>query len=73
MIPHSAAMAWAVRAKSPVTCGFRQYVFGFCLEEVHTMKILMPALRKVSTTEGISSRGGSTMPTIPTNVKPVRA
>ena len=56
MIPHSAAMAWAVRAKSPVT-----------------MKIRIPAPRKVETTDGISSLGGSTIPTIPTKVRPVRA
>lgn len=35
-----------------------------------TMKIRIPALLSVATTTGISSRGGSTMPTMPTRVRP---
>lgn len=35
------------------------------------MKILIPALRSVLTTTGISSRGGSTIPTSPTSVNPL--
>lgn len=38
-----------------------------------TIKNLIPARLKVDTTEGISSRGGSTIPTRPTNVRPDRA
>lgn len=37
------------------------------------MKIRIPALLNVLTTEGISSRGGSTIPTMPTRVSPVLA
>lgn len=55
-MPHSRAMAWAVRAKSPVT-----------------MKMRTPARRSVRTTSGISGRGGSTMATSPTSVRPEAA
>lgn len=37
------------------------------------MKMRMPARRRVLTTAGISSRGGSTMATRPTRVRPERA
>lgn len=68
MIPHSVAIACAVRAKSPVT--YQQVskmisiVYG-----ARTMKIRIPAPRKIETTEGISSRGGSTIPTMPTKIR----
>lgn len=71
-IPHSLAMACAVSEKSPVT--YLVLVLAtFLILEALTMNIRMPASRRVSTTSGISGRGGSTMPTRPTRVNPEAA
>ncbi len=68
MMPHSTAIAWAVRAKSPVTWIILVHINAVGIG-MNTMKMRMPAPLKMRTTSGISSRGGSMIPTMPTKVK----
>lgn len=73
-IPHCRAIARAVRPKSPVTWNvINQLLFIIRERERQTIKILIPALLSVWITSGISSLGGSTMPTRPTRTRPVLA
>lgn len=73
MMPHSVAMACAVSARSPVTYHHVSRVYKMEEGGAPTMKIRIPARRNVETTEGIPSRGGSTIPSRATNVRPDRA